>query len=261
MLLAMDARAIFEASARLLRERRALVMVTVIDAQGSTPREVGARMLWTPEEGFLGTVGGGQFEELVKDAIERAYAARTTLRERIVLAAEAEQCCGGVMEVLVEFLGARQRVVMFGAGHVSQALARLLESAPLELVVVDDRAEWNNAARFPSARIETDFARGVAICLERPEATMACVMTCSHDRDLEIVRALLESPPAYLGLIGSRSKRACFFSRLSASGVGASSIERVRCPMGLGDMGKAPGLVAVSIAGELLLRSREIGTL
>ncbi len=257
----MEALEVFEHAARLLRMRSVFVLVTVIETQGSTPREVGARMLFAPGEGFIGTVGGGRFEELVKDGVARALDERKTLRERFTLGAEAEQCCGGVMEVLFEYFGPRQRVVLFGAGHVAHELVRLLASAPLEVVVVDDRADWNTEERFPAARRLLSYEDGITLVREYPASTLACVLTCSHETDFTIVRELARHPPAYLGLIGSRSKRACFFSRLSASGVHDAQIERIRCPMGLGDMGKAPAQVAISIAGELLLRAREMDVL
>ncbi len=257
----MESLEVFEHAARLLRERAAFVLVTVIETKGSTPREVGARMLFVPGKGFVGTVGGGQFEELVKDGVERAIRERATIRERFTLGAEAEQCCGGVMEVLIEYLGPRQRVVLFGGGHVAYEIVRLLQTAPLEIVVVDDRESWNTSERFPDVRRVQSYDEGIRIAREKADSTLACVLTCSHETDFSIVRALAQDPPAYLGLIGSRSKRACFFRRLAASGLSESQIERIRCPMGLGNMGKAPAHVAISIVGELLLRAREMDSL
>ncbi len=235
--------------------------MTVVMAKGSTPRDAGARMIWTPGDGFMGTVGGGQFEELVKDAAEACYKDRQSRVEQFVLGADADQCCGGTLDVFVEYIGPRQRVVIFGGGHVSQALAAMLRPSALEVVVVDDRAEWNTDERFPGCRRVLEFDEGLAICRERPDATMACVMTCSHDRDFELIRSLLDGPPAYVGLIGSRSKRACFFSRLTGAGVSADAIECVRCPMGVGNTGKEPELVAISIASELLMRADELASL
>jgi len=237
------------------------VLVTVIDCKGSTPRDPGAKMLWRPGAGLTGTVGGGQFEHLVIGSAERHLAERTCGTEHFVLGAEAEQCCGGVMDVFFEYHGARQRLVVFGAGHVARELARVLDPASLELVVVDDRDEWNTPERFAGARRIGDFSEGVRVAQEHPEATLACVMTCSHETDFEILRELLTAPPAFVGLIGSKTKRASLFGRLIASGVDEGAVERVHCPIGLGDMGKAPGLVAVSIGGQVLLEAKKLGTL
>jgi xanthine dehydrogenase accessory factor len=86
-------------------------------------------------------------------------------------------------------------------------------------------------------------------------------MTCSHDTDFELLRRLLAKPPAFTGLIGSRSKRVCLFGRLIASGLDDAVVQQVHCPIGLGDMGKAPSLVAVSMAGQLLLEARKLASI
>lgn len=252
------------AAAELSRTGRPFVLITVIKAQGSTPRNAGAKMLWQPGgDGLRGTVGGGQFELLVLDAAARVMESRSCVIERFVLGADADQCCGGVMEVFLEYHGPRQRLVVFGAGHVAHELVRLLEPASLEVVVVDDRSDWNSATRFPGARRISGWDQGVAAATERAGATLACVMTCSHDTDFEILRRLLasETPPAYTGLIGSRSKRACLFGRLVASGIDDRRVQAVRCPIGVGDTGKEPRLVAISMAAGLLLEAGRIGTL
>ena len=166
------------------------------------------------------------------------------------------------MDVYFEFHGARQRVVIFGAGHVAHAIAETLATAPLQLVIVDDRPDWNSASRFPQCRRILDWDEGVRAATESHDATLACVMTCSHDTDFELLRSLLaDTPPAFTGLIGSKSKRVCLFRRLVASGVASERVEQVQCPIGLGDMGKEPHLVAISIAGQLLLESKRLAAL
>lgn len=245
-------------AADLARTGRPFVLITVIACKGSTPRDPGAKMLFRPGEPLLGTVGGGQFEHLVLDAAARCFERRSCAQERFVLATDADQCCGGAMDVFMEYVGPRQRLVVFGAGHVSKALMELMSHAAIETIVVDDRPEWNSPERFPHSRRVLNWEEGVALTRERPDETLACVMTCSHDTDLDLLRRILPSPPAFVGLIGSRSKRACLFRRLVASGIDPGAVERVHCPIGLGDMGKEPHLVAVSIAGQILLEAKRL---
>jgi xanthine dehydrogenase accessory factor len=83
-------------------------------------------------------------------------------------------------------------------------------------------------------------------------------MTCSHDTDFELLRRLLDRPPAFTGLIGSRSKRVCLFGRLVASGLLESVVTRVHCPIGVGDLGKEPRLVAVSMAAQIILEAKKL---
>lgn len=238
-------------------------MLTVTATRGSTPRDPGARMLWQPGKGFTGTVGGGQFEHLALASAERVFRERGHVNEHFVLGAEAEQCCGGTIDVFIEFIGPTQRVILFGAGHVSEAVVRVVRAAPMEIVIADDRPEWNSPERFPGCRGIHKFADAITLASEAPASTLACVMTCSHDTDYELLRELLAlpTPPAFVGLIGSRSKRACLFRRLAAAGIAQDRIDAVHCPIGLGDMGKEPPLIAVSIGGQLLVESKRLAAL
>ena len=256
-------REVFSAAAELLDSGEPFVMITVVKTQGSTPRNAGARMIWRPEHrgqpnGATGTIGGGQFEHLVIDACRACFKNRSHALERFVLGADADQCCGGTMDVFFEDHGRPSRLVVFGAGHVAHALYDLLTSSAFEFVVVDDRADWNSSARFPRAQRLPTWAEGVVAARESPATTLALVMTCSHDTDFEILRQLLPKPPAFLGLIGSRSKRACLFSRLVASGIDDATVKRVHCPIGVGDTGKEPRSVAISIAAQLLMEAKAV---
>jgi len=267
-------RELFRAAAELTEDGRPFVLVTVVRAQGSTPRDAGAKMIWRPggaeghrsrEEssvgGTMGTVGGGQFEMLVLDAARSHYEKRSCGLEHYVLGADADQCCGGTMDVFFEYHGSSQRLVIFGAGHVSRSLVDLLRPSALELVVVDDRPEWNSQERFPVIRRIGSWEAGVDAACRNPQATLACVMTCSHDTDFELLRKLLKHPPAFTGLIGSRSKRACLFGRLVASGLDESRVQNIHCPIGVGDTGKEPALVAISMAAQILLEAKKLARL
>ncbi len=251
-------------AADLARDGTPFVLATVIRAQGSTPRNAGAKMIWRGDEhaaALLGTVGGGQFELLAIDAAREHLRKRTSGIEKYVLGADADQCCGGVMEVFFEYIGNARRLAIFGAGHVSKELADLLAPAPIEIVIVDDRPEWNSPERFPRCRRILSWQEGVRAAHETPAATLACVMTCSHDTDFDLLRQLLIQPPAFTGLIGSRSKRACLLGRLVASGIDDATVQRVHCPIGVGDTGKEPRMVAISMAAQILMESSKLATL
>ncbi|MGH7243454.1 MAG: xanthine dehydrogenase accessory protein XdhC [Phycisphaerales bacterium] len=265
-----ESRLILRTAAELADAGEEFVLITVIRTQGSTPRPAGAKMIWrtlptgippiesdTYPNGSVGTVGGGQFEDLVLDAARSCLKNRTSTTERFVLGAEAEQCCGGVMEVFLEYHGRPVSVVIFGAGHVAHSLSQLLAPTPLALTIVDDRPEWNSAERFPHARRILDYKQGADAAVKEPETTLALVMTCSHDTDSEILANLLaKTPPVFTGLIGSKSKRACLFGRLVSSGIDESVVQKIRCPIGLGDTGKEPHAVAISVAAQILVEAK-----
>jgi len=261
---------ILQSAADLVRSGQEFVLITVVAAKGSTPRNPGARMIWRPTSdqqsthgsgapnGTIGTVGGGHFEHLVLDAARACAAKRASTFEHFVLGSDADQCCGGTMDVFLEYHGRPVRVVLFGAGHVSASLCGVLGFSSLRITVVDDRPDWNSESRFPGARCLHSWPEGVAAVRENPEGTMIIVMTCSHETDFELLRELLRTPPAFTGLIGSRSKRACLFSRLTGAGVDADAVARVECPVGVGDTGKEPAAVAISMAAQLLIKARTL---
>lgn len=256
--MSVDARVLIEA-ARLAEQGVPFVLITVAVTRGSSPRNAGAKMVWRPNDVTTGSIGGGELEHLALDEARTRLESGAAGIERFVLGADADQCCGGTVELFFEPFAARRRIVIFGAGHVAYELVRCLEQSPLEIVVVDARSSWNTSERFAHCRRIVEIDEGVRLACAQRASTLVCVMSHSHDLDFEILAALLVEPPAFVGLIGSKSKRACFVTRLTAAGIEAGCIERMRCPIGLGNMGKAPGLVAVSIAGEILLEARALG--
>jgi len=263
---------ILQTAADLVRDGQEFVLITVVAAKGSTPRNAGARMIWRPSSGrapthgtgtpngTIGTVGGGHFEHLVLEAARACAAKRASTLEHFVLGSDADQCCGGTMDVFLEYHGRAVDLVLFGAGHVSQSLCSVLGFSALRLTVVDDRPDWNSEERFPRARRIDSWTGGIAAAQQQPDTTMVIVMTCSHETDYNLLRELLLTPPAFVGLIGSRSKRACLFSRLTGAGVGADAIARVECPVGVGDTGKEPAAVAISMAAQMLIKARSIAS-
>ncbi|AGC44945.1 putative xanthine dehydrogenase accessory factor [Myxococcus stipitatus DSM 14675] len=236
------------------REDAPFAVATVTACQGSTPAEPGAKVLVRGDGVFHGTVGGGHLEQLVL-ADARGCLARGESRSfRYPLGAKLGQCCGGVVDVFVEPVNHGPRLYLFGAGHVGQALCRILDGTPFRVHLVDERPEWLQGERIPDAvtRHEEPWEEFFAHAVWDAQRTYVAVMTHRHDLDQDIIAAAVEKPARYLGLIGSKTKWARFRQRLEARGVPASRIERVQCPMGLELGGKSPQEVAVSIAAGLL---------
>ncbi|NTX08368.1 xanthine dehydrogenase accessory protein XdhC [Myxococcus sp. CA040A] len=236
------------------REDAPFAVATVTACQGSTPAEPGAKLLVRGDGAFHGTVGGGHLEQLVL-ADARACLERGESRSyRYPLGAKLGQCCGGVVDVFVEPVNHGPRLYLFGAGHVGQAVCRILEGTPFRVHLVDERPEWLHGERVPAAvtRHEESWEDFVAQAVWDTRRTYVAVMTHRHDLDQDIIAAALEKPARYIGLIGSKTKWARFRQRLEARGVPATLLSRVQCPMGLELGGKSPQEVAVSIAAGLL---------
>jgi xanthine dehydrogenase accessory factor len=144
-------------------------------------------------------------------------------------------------------------VWLYGAGHVGQALARVLAELPLRLTWIDSRPVLRV---IPGVRLEPD---PVATVSEAPVGAYFLVMTHSHPLDFRLCQEILRRDDfAWLGLIGSESKSARFRSRLRREGVGSTAIARLVCPIGIeGVRGKWPAVIAVSVAAQIL---QEIST-
>jgi len=148
---------------------------------------------------------------------------------------------------------AMPEVWLYGAGHVGQALARILVELPVRLTWTDSRAEW--LPRTGAERMHIKHRAEPAATLdEAPVGAYFVVMTHSHALDYALCRTLLERNDfAWLGLIGSMSKAARFRSRLARDGVAAEAIARLVCPIGVqGIASKSPSAIAVAIAAQLL---------
>lgn len=238
------------------------IRITVVEAQGSTPREPGAAMRVDARR-VEGTIGGGALEWR---AIQEAKAMLATgERQRMLdlpLGPELGQCCGGRVRLRLEASDAPLALplppdaldlVLFGAGHVGRALVAVLQVHPCRIRWIDPRAELlpedppPHVTPVPSALPVHEVARG-------PERAAWLVMTHSHDLDLDLCEAILRRGDArFLGLIGSATKRARFETRLVNRGITPEALARLTCPIGLpGIDGKHPGTIAIATAAQLL---------
>ncbi len=235
-----------------LRERgTAAALVTVVRCAGSAPATPGAKMIAT-EDSFFGTIGGGHLEQLVLADARQCMGSLENKMFRYPLAASAGQCCGGVVEVFVEVLEAGPELYLFGAGHVGQALCRVLAGTPFVVHAIDERDEWSGALPSGVHRHAMVWDAFVRDARWTPDRTFVAIMTHRHDVDEAIVADVVKRPARYVGLIGSRTKWKRFRDRLEARGIPREALDRVKCPIGLDIGGKSPQEIAVSVAAELV---------
>lgn len=239
------------------RQKAPIAIVTVTHCTGSTPRELGAKMVVLSDGRFEGTIGGGRLESMVIADAKKCIEQNQAQSIRYPLGAKTGQCCGGVVEVFIETMNAGPVLYLFGAGHVGQAVCRTLVGTPFQIHVIDERPEWIQSEQIPSQvfRHESAWQDFVSDAAFSPEKTYVAIMTHRHDVDQEIVEYFLRNQRAavrYIGMIGSQSKWARFQQRLTQRGIEEAILDRVKCPIGLKTGGKAPQEVAISVAAELL---------
>lgn len=245
--------------ADLAEQRIPCVLMTIIEAKGATPREAGTKMVVTVDRQF-GTIGGGNLEFQAIGEARRLLAGlepQTTIRH-YPLGPVLAQCCGGAVTVLLEpFLPGDAELLLFGAGHVGKEVIRVLETLPVTIKWIDERdGEFPSEAAIPQNCRKIVTSAPVAELENLSARSFVVVMTHSHDLDYDLVRATLKKDHfAYLGLIGSKTKRARFEKRLRAEGLAAEKLQRLVCPIGLsGITGKHPREIALALAAELLQR-------
>ena len=146
-----------------------------------------------------------------------------------------------------------ERAVIFGGGHVTQALVPLLHSVGFRVTVMDCRPEFADPRRFPEADTVLcgDYLR-IADSLTLTEEDYVVVMTSGHSHDFEVQNQVLRGPFAYIGVIGSRTKTAAVNQRLRDSGIPEESIRKVHAPIGTAIKAVTPAEIAVSITGEMI---------
>lgn len=242
------------------------VVVEVAQSLGSVPRERGTRMLVDAHQS-VGTIGGGHLElKALQSAREMLRTGELSPRsEQVALGPSLAQCCGGSVTLVFRALDAAAlsawtlppplfHLQMYGAGHVGQAIAALLATLDVSVDWIDERE-----AQFPPEPAAAHIRRVSVDAVEdevrhAPAHAHYLVLTHNHDLDLRITEAILRRNDfAYLGLIGSKTKRARFVHRFEARGVDPAAIARMTCPIGVdGIAGKAPELIAVAVVAQLL---------
>jgi xanthine dehydrogenase accessory factor len=305
---------------RYIAEQGAAALVTLAEARGSSPREVGARMVVRPDGIFSGTIGGGALEWAALADAQALLTRRdgsAVRRFTKALGPDLGQCCGGRVTITIERFDASDRsavsalaaaeqagpivtirmadrprrltrralanddpavstpgsyvrlpdgriverfgetrapLYLFGAGHVGRAVAAALAPLPFAVTWVDPRPTAFPKDIPANARTIVD-ADPVGRIAGAPGDALIVVMTHSHALDLDLVIAALRSGKfAYVGLIGSATKRARFVTAMAKMGLSETAIARLNCPIGLADIrDKAPAVIAASVVARLLI--------
>jgi xanthine dehydrogenase accessory factor len=154
----------------------------------------------------------------------------------------------------LEPLATADKLVLFGAGHVSQSVARCAKAVGFHITVVDDRPEFANAERFAWAdeiRVPGSFNNVIdAMAIDRHSYIVIVTRGHLHDRDL--LGQALKTRAGYIGMIGSKRKRDAIYDSLLADGVSRTEINRVHSPIGLDIDAETPEEIAISIVAELI---------
>ncbi|HZR82852.1 MAG TPA: XdhC/CoxI family protein [Candidatus Binatia bacterium] len=230
---------------------------TVVATRGSTPRKAGATMVVVADGSELGaiegTIGGGAVENQVRRVALEVAATTQPRSFTIELTKELAMCCGGAMTFFVEALRVRPPLIVFGAGHVAQALCRVAATAGFDVHVADPREELLDAERFPDAvALVDDYEREDLARLPFGPDAFVVIATHDHAVDQQIVERVLPRAWRFCALLGSRRKAMMTRERCLAKGVAEDAVARLRCPAGLDIGAETPEEIAISVVAELV---------
>jgi xanthine dehydrogenase accessory factor len=244
------------------------ILVTVVRAEGSTPREAGAVMLVTLDASH-GTIGGGQLEFHAIDVAREMIGSGTCERRLdLPLGPHLGQCCGGRVELLLRRAGdtelaalseveareaiSRPHALLFGAGHVGLALAQALALLPVTTTLIDDRDTPAPPLPDPVSFEQVDDPE--TLVAKAPAGAAFVILTHSHALDYRLADAALRRrDAAYVGMIGSATKRARFEHWFLARGGAREALSRFICPIGgKATRDKRPQVIAALAAAEIV---------
>ncbi len=246
---------IFEDLSHFEQKKLSYTLVTLLDTRGGAPQDPGAKMLVSSNGHESGTVGGGKIElyaineakKFLKEKKEKPVIQNLNLQTNIGMT------CGGEVTLLFEMFNSNVLdVVIFGAGHVSQALCDILKFLNFSVTCVDSRKDW--LGKLPSSVkiVHLESPRDyVEAC--SPDSFFIS-MTMGHAFDLPVLQKIYEHHPEakYVGVIGSEVKARVLKNDLLQSGVSKSFCDRLHIPIGLPLGSNDPHEIAISICAELL---------
>ncbi len=216
-------------------------------AQGGEPLvfAAGRKTLWIPGGETVGELPAPELVDEMRTMLDRyAYS-----HVRILCSAVS----GHPVRVVLESFAPQSTVYVFGAGHLSKEIVPLAKRVGFHVVVVDDRAFFANREGFPEADelMVADFG-SVFDDLQIDADSYLVIVTRGHQHDEVVLRQALRVRPAYIGMIGSRTKIASIYGQLRAEGFSQEELDAVHAPIGVPIQAKSPEEIAISILAELI---------
>lgn len=245
----------FEACHELIQKAESFVVVTQIGVRGSAPQDLGAKIIVTKSGLHHGTVGGGKVEAAaIKKALSLLDLGDQLHPETITwnLQKDIGMSCGGEVTFLFETnLSASWPIVIFGAGHVAQALTRILSKLHCQITCIDPREEWVSKLEGVKGIVHPEPKELVKSF--HPKSFFLS-MTMGHAHDVPILFEIGKHAPdsPYIGVIGSEVKGIKIKKELKDLGLSDDFIKKLRVPIGLPLGTNHPYEIAISIAAELI---------
>lgn len=239
--------------AQLLETNQQAALCIVVQARGSTPRTVGAKMLVREDGSIHGSIGGGALEKAAISQALQVMRLRVPQTFRHDLLHQHNMCCGGSVDIYIEPIMTKQRLYIFGAGHTGQALARHAISLDFDIVLIDDRKEYLDSVTLEAVNKLPLYHSQALPLLPFDEHTFIAIMTYSHPYDRDILAYCIQKPFAYLGMIGSERKVELTRKMFTEAKIATDHLlGEVDMPMGEPIGAETPDEIAISILARMI---------
>src|SRR5580698_3941682 len=252
---------IYEEVVRLRRLGQKCALATIVQVRGSIPSFESAKLLVREDGSMVGTIGGGCVEAEVWNAAREVIATSKPRHMSFSLGQDAAYdnglICGGQLDVFVECITPQPSAIIFGGGHISKSLAKVLDLAGFRVSVADNREAFANRERFPeAAEVHAEEYEEIYPKLSITESTFIVIVTRGHRDDMRVLRWAVNTPARYISMIGSKRKVIAVIKELEKDGIPRSVFEKVSAPMGLEIGAVSPEEIAISVAAEMIAMRR-----
>lgn len=250
---------------RLLESGKKVALCSLIEKVGSGPRDIGAKIIVTEDGKTTGTIGGGSMERfLISESLKALregkprkafFSLHPSKKEGSI---ETGLICGGELTIFIDVIEPKPRLIIIGAGHVAWPLARFADILGFSLTIVDDNEELACKERYPMA--EKIIAGNFNEILDKTDITSKDLVVIAHgepEHDYLALEKIVKKKPAYIGLLGSRTKVATLVKRLKATGIGDDDLKSLHAPLGLDIGAQTPEEIGISILAEIISERRK----
>jgi xanthine dehydrogenase accessory factor len=253
---------VFDELVRLRSLGQKCALATIVSVKGSIPAFQTAKLLVREDGSLVGTIGGGCVEAEVWNAAREVIATEKPRTMQFSLGQDAAYdnglICGGQLEVFVECINPQPVALVFGGGHISKSLAKVLHLAGFKVSIIDNREAYANKERFPEATdVYAEEYEDVFPKLEVNESTYLVIVTRGHRDDMRVLRWAIGTRARYIAMIGSKRKTISVIKELEKEGIAREAFERVFAPMGLEIGAVSPEEIAVSVTAEMIAVRRD----
>ncbi|XMB72123.1 XdhC/CoxI family protein [Mycoplasmatota bacterium WC30] len=252
---------IYDQISKYRKQNINLILVTAVFKEGSGPVEVGKKMIYLETDKAYGTVGGGALEYYAREKCKDLIKNRENLLETYLLdegkiypeSKTLPMACGGKVTLFYEYIGPKETIYIFGAGHVGQALANILKTMAFHVTVIDEREAVINNFQNADILVNKPFVSYIVEEGLKPNSFII-VCTPSHKYDYHVINKVIELDlkPKYMGMLCSPEKLDDYLKSTYKKFGKDIDLSYFYSPIGLDLGGGSPEEIAISITSEIL---------